>query len=486
MARRVLFALLSIVPIAACSSQAPDVPAEPEGDVASTSAALTTSDAIARAEEWVSVKLKYCQAPNGARDYDAACSTYCSREKNAAWDPYRSDCSGFVSWSWALPAPGRITTQFAPFETDITKAIAASDLREGDAINNSTHIMLFKSWVTPGKRAVLLEEPGCSSSQPYAREDISDVTISGSSIYVASHGESFTAIRYAKIAESIKGVLDQASCDGLGGWAQDPQAPGKGIDVVLAFGAAAGKPGAQLVKVASATNRDDLCKALGSCNHAFDLAMPLGARTGKAVPVYAYGADSSGKPTTVLDNAPKTLTCAPPAFPVDAKSGVKRSLADLGAWKLDAFADVAREAQSAVDAYPAGPGMPAAPAAVQADDGSPDLWVVDGALKRHADAASLAAWKMTPAKGAAADVKAMAEGPAWPAAPFAFQGDDGKVYALDVAVPAAAGGAPAPPAAADGGDSGGCAVTPSSRSGAPIAAFAMVLAALAAKRRRRH
>ncbi len=345
-----------------------------------------------------------------------------------------------------------------------------------------------REWVTPGKRAVLLEEPGCSSSQPYAREDISDVTINGDSIFVASHGESFTAIRYGSLAEGIKGMLDQASCDGLGGWAQDPQSPTTGIDVVLTFGAAAGKAGAQTMKVASGTSRDDLCKALGSCNHAFDVPMPLGARTAKAVPVYAYGADASGKPTTVLGNAPKSITCDPPAFPLDARSAVKRPLGDLGAWKLDAFADVAREAQSAVDAYPAGPGMPAAPSAMQADDGSPDSWVADGALKRRADAAALAAWKMTPAKKAAADVKAMQEGPAWPAAPFAFQGDDGKVYALDVVVPASAGGGgegPPPATGARGGADSGCAVAPS-RSGAPIAAFAMVVAALAALRRKRH
>ena len=78
---------------AACSS-APS--SSTEEDVAVSSAAITTTDVMARAEQWVAVKLKYCQAPNGGRDYDAACSTYCSRQTNAQWDPYRSDCSGFV------------------------------------------------------------------------------------------------------------------------------------------------------------------------------------------------------------------------------------------------------------------------------------------------------------------------------------------------------------------------------------------------------
>jgi len=218
MIRRVCVLLGSsiFVSIAACSSEAP----VEEEDTESSSEALSADDAVARAEQWVAVKLKYCQAANGARDYDAACSTYCSRQKNAAWDPYRSDCSGLVSWAWGLPAPGRITTQFAPFKTDITKAIAASDLRPGDAINNTTHIMLFKSWVTPGKRARLLEEPGCSSAQPYAREDVSDVTISGNKITVASHGETFTAIRYGKL-ETKKPVPDASTADAP----PDPSAP---------------------------------------------------------------------------------------------------------------------------------------------------------------------------------------------------------------------------------------------------------------------
>ena len=112
------------------------------------------------------VKLHYCQSPNGAHDYDASCSTVCSRTSNPAWDPYRSDCSGLVSWAWGLPAPGRVTSEFAPFETDDHHAIDANDLQPGDAVNNSDHMMLFKDWITPGTSAVFIEEPGCSAPRP--------------------------------------------------------------------------------------------------------------------------------------------------------------------------------------------------------------------------------------------------------------------------------------------------------------------------------
>jgi hypothetical protein len=175
-------------------------PASTDGETATLDSSISANTTIARAEEWVSAKLHYCQSANHARDYDSACSTYCERTDNAAWNPYRSDCSGLVSWSWGLPAPGRVTGEFSPFQNDITHAIQASSLSAGDAVNNSEHVMLFKAWVNPGHEATFIEEPGCSSSTPYAHEFTSSVTISGSTIHVAYNGMTFTAIRYNGIS----------------------------------------------------------------------------------------------------------------------------------------------------------------------------------------------------------------------------------------------------------------------------------------------
>jgi hypothetical protein len=199
--KRVLF----VVMLAGCSTEIaahddqPDAGMDVDASLGSGSGSGSQSTAgsisVMRAEEWVAAKLHYCQAPNHERDYDTACASTCNREDNPAWDPYRSDCSGLVSWAWKLPAPGRVTTQFAPFETDITHAIQATNLREGDAVNNRDHIMLFKKWVTHPTRAVFIEEPGCSSSTPYAHETTADVTISGTTINVVGY-DPFTAIRY--------------------------------------------------------------------------------------------------------------------------------------------------------------------------------------------------------------------------------------------------------------------------------------------------
>ena len=167
---------------------------------------ITGSTMVSRGEEWVNAKLHYCQAAYGAYDGDTACwgwegsSHRCYRHSNPAWNKYRSDCSGFVSWAWSLPAVGSggyVTGDFAPFGGSISHTISGGNLAAGDALNktNNEHILLFKHWITPGHSAVFMEEPGCSSSMPYAHEFTSHVTISGSKVYIDYEGAWFYAIR---------------------------------------------------------------------------------------------------------------------------------------------------------------------------------------------------------------------------------------------------------------------------------------------------
>lgn len=156
--------------------------------------------AVDRAMTWVNMKLKYCQSANGRPDGDQACSAVCHRLKNPQWDHYRSDCSAFVSYVYGLPAPGRVTGEFAPFETDISFSITASELQMGDVVNAvpSEHIMIFVKWLnSEHTEAEFLEEPGCSASQPYARVAQNTVEIRSSGlIYMPSNGMSFQPIRF--------------------------------------------------------------------------------------------------------------------------------------------------------------------------------------------------------------------------------------------------------------------------------------------------
>ncbi len=147
---------------------------------------------IARAELWVAAALPYCQSANHQPDADKSCASTCNRPgEPAEWDPYRSDCSGFVSWAWGLPPPGRTTTQFG----DVTKSIQGSELQPGDALLAAgKHIILFIQWsdgghsesaVTPG-RAGMLGKPSRALTSSTAA-----VTISGSQVKVTGKSESF-------------------------------------------------------------------------------------------------------------------------------------------------------------------------------------------------------------------------------------------------------------------------------------------------------
>jgi MYXO-CTERM domain-containing protein len=207
-ARRLAPLAVAVAAACGCAEPGPESAPAVDGPVAASAASITAADAISRAEEWVTAQLQYCQSPNGADDsIDPSCSPVCHRTSNPDWDPYRSDCSGLVSWAWDLPAPGRTTAEFAPNETDITSEIQASSLQTGDAVctDDSTssdhHIMLFKAWTIQGQEATFIEEPGCSSNPDYAHEFTSSVTLSGTSITVAYNGVTFHAIRYAELQQ---------------------------------------------------------------------------------------------------------------------------------------------------------------------------------------------------------------------------------------------------------------------------------------------
>ncbi len=189
------FAVLALA-VAGCSGT---IDGSPESETSVTPDASTApepmaNEAVARAQLWVDAQVPYCQAPNHEPDADSACASTCTRPDQPDWDPYRSDCSGLVSWAWSLPAPGRTTKTLAPYDTSVSHVIQAIDLQPGDAINNDHHTMVFASWIEVGVKARFLEEPGCSSAQPYAREYIDTVTLDGSGIYVKTRGQ-YTAIR---------------------------------------------------------------------------------------------------------------------------------------------------------------------------------------------------------------------------------------------------------------------------------------------------
>ncbi len=241
-------AALPLLFVAACYSPAPD-----GEDTGSETSDLSTSSIVSRGMEWVNAELHYCQAPQGAVDGDSACwawegpSHRCDRESNSAWNAYRSDCSGFVTWSWGLAANvhgtdgGYATGHFAPYDgapygesTNFSHTIDGIDLQPGDALNkvvsnpDEGHIILFKQWVTKGKSAILMEEPGCSANPPHAHQFTSNVSISGDKVTVESEGDTFYAIRYDSVTSSSSSSSSSTSTSTSGGTSAAPDACSKG------------------------------------------------------------------------------------------------------------------------------------------------------------------------------------------------------------------------------------------------------------------
>ncbi len=170
---------------------------------ASGASALSGSDVIARAESWVAAGMPYCQCANHAWDSHGQCN----RPDNPEWDPYRSDCSGFVSYAWGLGAPGLICDH--PYSISlwtVSATIDAMALLPGDALNSTEHVMLFKAWVVPGSVATLIDEHDWGTN---ASEQDFAVSVNGSTVTRLDWPSNpFTAIRLNGIEQC------QPHCEG--------------------------------------------------------------------------------------------------------------------------------------------------------------------------------------------------------------------------------------------------------------------------------
>ena len=285
-----------------------------------------------------------------------------------------------------------------------------------------------------------------------------------------------------------RGVLDAADCTQIAGWAQDEDTPTKSIDVHLYFDGPAGKSTTARALTADGT-RQDLCKAIGSCDHGFAIPPPRALRDDKPHEVYAYGIDTNPAGNNpLLTNAPKTFTCAPEPLPPKMVRRWITSGAVLDAWKFDRL-EIGVYPDAAIAALPKVENAPATPSLAQGDDGAPEVWVLDGARKRHVvDPTSLAAWRFdakTIVKMPAAKLAAMTTGPAWPKEPILVRAEGGpEVDVLDVdettaTAPQGPPGTQAGPAPADGGLDG-C----NASGGTPSLWLASALALVVARRRR--
>lgn len=233
-----------------------------------------------------------------------------------------------------------------------------------------------------------------------------------------------------------RGYLDAVDCTMIAGWSQDEDTPTQAVAVDLYFDGVPGS-GALAERITAGTNRMDLCSAIGSCDHGFSIAPPRALRDNKPHVVRAYGIDSSPAGTNVeLSDSAKSFTCAPEAIPPKMARRWVTNSASFDAWKFSAL-DVGHYTDAELAKLPKLADHPAKPSLAQGDDGSPAIWVIDGATKRHViNPASMDAWHFAFAdavKTPAAKLAAMTTGPDWLPAPLLLQGAGAEVDVLDVA-----------------------------------------------------
>jgi len=229
------------------------------------------------------------------------------------------------------------------------------------------------------------------------------------------------------------GSVDAASCDTISGWAQDPDAPTDPIEVQVVFDGALGDPTSVAVSVLADDPRDDLCEAIGSCDHAFEVEVPLGLRDGANHSVRVYAIDHEGAMNAELAVSPSELGCTAPPIP----PGVRRHVPDADAfasWGFSPLWHVAHVDDAAIDAIDESIELGADPFIVTTA-GSPDIWLVEHGWRRAFTEPAIAeAWGFSVADATVLDGAALeliAVGPPVREKPFLVQGSGPEIWLVD-------------------------------------------------------
>ena len=262
------------------------------------------------------------------------------------------------------------------------------------------------------------------------------------------NGDTQKLLELAFTATPPEGWLDEAGCEGLSGWAADKGSLGEVLEVELAFDPSADTPD-RLVYADANLHRDDLCDALGSCAHGFELPMPARYYDGATHRVEATVLDQDGLPI-LLQGAPAEFSCAPPAF----TDGLRRPLpaGSSTMWGFDPSLDVLPSDPGA--GLDEGLDWPEQPLLVQAE-GDAQVWLVDRGTRRPMSPELALAWGLD--LGAAMpwpveSIDDLPQAPPLPSRPWLVQGEGGGLFVLDADLPASEGEGEPDSGGTSGGD----------------------------------
>ena len=229
------------------------------------------------------------------------------------------------------------------------------------------------------------------------------------------------------------GSVDAAGCETISGWAQDPDAPADPVEVQVVFDGALGDPGAIGVTVLADDPRDDLCEAIGSCDHGFQVEVPLGLRDGANHSLRVYAIDHEGEMNAELAVTPGELGCTAPPIP----PGVRRHVPDADAfasWGFSPLYHVAHVEDAALEAIDEGVDLGADPFLVTTD-GSAEFWLVEHGWRRaFTDPTIAEAWGFSIDDATLLDAAALeliAIGPPVRERPFVVVGSGPEMWLVD-------------------------------------------------------
>ncbi|MFI5618829.1 NlpC/P60 family protein [Streptomyces sp. NPDC051567] len=152
-------------------------------DRSATASPVTRGEVIRRAQTWVDARVPYSM-------------TAYRTDQNGR---YRTDCSGFVSMAWQLPASGANNWgETTGTLVNFTRVIAKEELKPGDVLNNpgggaTGHVVIFNGWANAAHTAYDgLEQAGSTGA---IRRNIPYPYFSGNG--------TFTPRRYHNIVDDI-------------------------------------------------------------------------------------------------------------------------------------------------------------------------------------------------------------------------------------------------------------------------------------------
>lgn len=230
--------------------------------------------------------------------------------------------------------------------------------------------------------------------------------------------------------QSPRGYLDVANCDGIGGWAQDPDAPHQGIKVYVSMGGPVFTPGSHGAWAVANEHRGDLCTAIGSCAHGYYTKVPHGLMDGVTRDVYVYGEDVTGGQNSQLSNAPRQLRCDPPRLPYTGQQAVKRHIPNpesLAAWGFQ-WNDIIKVDDGVLASFADGRTWPQTPTLLS--EGLA-IFVVEGTTKRHVpNPRAMNNWGLDWGAVRPADLGSLRTLPPLEQRPYLVQGSGPAVYVL--------------------------------------------------------